>query len=191
MKKIGVGLLVMILLFSFAGSVDAKKYKNKSDRDYDGRDKLSIDIEDDNVIVEYKSYDFHDVIEITDDYKLIVNDKRVKLDKDQQVLVKHFYKLVKKLKKHTYSLGWEGAKIGVEGAKLGIKAIGRVIKLLSPNYDSDDLEREMEFDAQVIEARADKLEEKAERIEDLLEELDELAYQMKKEIPELDKLEWL
>ena len=192
MKKLGVGLLVVLLLFSFAGSVDAKKHKYHSDRNYnDDRDRLSIDIEDGDVIVEYESSDFYDIIVITENYKLYVNDKKVDLNEDQEKLVKLFYKQVKKIKKYTFSIGWEGAKIGVEGAKLGVKAIGRVIKLLSPNYDSDDLERDMERDAEAIEERAEKLEQKAEYVEELLDELDELANEMREKIPELEKLEWL
>ena len=54
----------------------------------------------------------------------------------------------------------------------------------------DDLERDMERDAEKLEARAEKLEKKAEKIEQMVDELDELAYEMRREIPELDELGW-
>ena len=129
-------------------------------------------------------------MEITEEYELFVNDRQVKLDADQQKLVEEFHVLAIDIVDHGKNLGWEGAKIGVSGAKLGMKAIGRVFKMLFTSYDEDDFERDMERDAEALEARAEKLESKAEIIEKMADDLEYVTEEMFDSIPELSELEW-
>ena len=54
-------------------------------------------------------------------------------------------------------IGIEGGKIGLAGAGLGLKAVAGVFKLLTPGYDEDDLERDMEHEAEKLEKKAEKI----------------------------------
>ena len=54
-------------------------------------------------------------------------------------------------------LGIEGAKIGAGGVKLGFTAIAKVVKLLSDEYDTDDLEEDLEREAEKLEKKAERL----------------------------------
>ena len=76
-------------------------------------------------------------------------------------------------------------KIGAAGARLGIEAIASVFKLLRWDYDSDDLEREIERKAEKIEARAERLEARAEKIEQMACELERIEEKLERQIPEM------
>ena len=185
------GLLILSLsAFSVAGAGDTDdKNERGSHRHYNCDDGISIDLDDATLVI--ASHDRRDeCIEITEDFELYVDDRRVTLDDDQQKLVEEFYLRALEIRDNAHNIGWEGARIGVSGAKLGLKAVGRVFKMFLTSYDGDDLEEDMERDAGKLEARAEKLEKKAEKIEQMVDELDELAYEMRREIPELDELGW-
>ena len=129
-------------------------------------------------------------VEITKDYEVYVDGRRVKLDSTQEELVRayydHFFGMVREVKE----VGWEGARIGLQGAGIGIKAIAGILKMVLTSYDEDDLERDMEEASEKIEARANDLEERAEGIEDMAHELEDLFDDMVGGIPDLKKLEW-
>jgi predicted nucleic acid-binding Zn-ribbon protein len=124
---------------------------------------------------------------ITGDCRLYVNGDRIDLDREQKELVEEFHDLVFDIRDEARSIAREGAKLGAAGASLGIQALGSVFKLLSPYYDSDDLEREMEAKASKLEARAEKIEERAERIEEMTDKLKLLEKRLERRIPELTK----
>jgi hypothetical protein len=151
----------------------------------------SFDLDDGTIIISHEYYkgDF-DVVEITDDYKLIINDEEVELTPDQRELVKEFHVKSMEVVDMAKQLGWKGAKIGVEGAKLGVKAVACLFKLMLSEYDTDDYEAEMEREADAIEEQAELLEEEAEEIEWMVDDLRELAYDMRDKIPAVDNLGW-
>lgn len=129
-------------------------------------------------------------VEITEKYDLFVNGDKIKLNDEQQVLVKKFYDQSMQIVNIAKEMGLEGARIGAEGAKLGIKAIGGLIKMLLTDYDEEDLDYYLEAESEKIEERAELLEEQAEELEDLADELEYLAEEMIEEIPELEELDW-
>jgi hypothetical protein len=131
-----------------------------------------------------------DVVKITGNYDLIINGGEVKLDDNQRRLVGEFYEQTHQLTEQAKLVGKEGAKIGIKGAKLGVSAFFKVFHLLSPNYDTDDLEREVEAEARLIEAQAKDLERYAKDIEYMADNIEDLAEQMSEEIPEIDRLGW-
>ncbi len=132
----------------------------------------------------------YESIEINEKYELFVNDERVELDKEQQELVTAYYDLTMAIVHRAKEVGWEGVKIGLEGAQLALKAVGGVVKMLFTSYDEDDLEREMDREAEKIENKAERLEEKAEDIERWAEDLEIVAEQMVEFIPEIEELGW-
>ena len=151
----------------------------------------SFDLDDGSIIITHEYYKGdRDVVEITDDYRLIINDEEIPLDADQQKLVKDFHVQAMEVVDLGKKIGWEGAKIGIEGAKLGLKAVGSLFKLLLPGYDTDDYEDEMEREAELLEMKADVLEDVAEDIEWMVEDLFDLADEMRYEIPAVDSLGW-
>ena len=129
-------------------------------------------------------------MEITEDGELYINDGSVKLDREQQRLVVTYYDLTTDIVRQAKSLGHEGARVGIEGAKLGLKAVGGVFKMMFTSYDGDDLEQDMEWEAERLEKKAERLEEKAEDIEELAEDLERIVEGMNETIPALRELGW-
>lgn len=150
---------------------------------------IRIEMHDRDIMITHEDYDYEQV-ECTEEFELIIDGRLVDLDPDQQELVKEFYDLYSDMYLRAKSIGKEGVAIGIEGAKLGIKAIGRVLKMAFTDYDEDDLERDMEREAEAIEAKAEILEDRAEALEDMADELQDLLYEMSDEIPELNALDW-
>ena len=132
----------------------------------------------------------HDRVEITEEGQLYINDELVKLDKEQQGLIATYYDLTTDIVSQAKNVGQEGAKVGMEGAKLALKAVGGVFKMAFTSYDGDDLEQDVEWEAERLERRAERLEEKAEDIEELAEDLERIAEEMNETIPELRELGW-
>jgi hypothetical protein len=143
-----------------------------------------IDIDGDTIILHPKHRGYAR-IKITDDYRLYVNGRRIELDDHQRELVKRYHHLAMQIQEDAREIGREGAKIGVAGAKLGVDAIVSITKLLRWDYDSDDLEREIEQKAAKLEAKAERLEAKAEKIEAMADELEEIEDKLEREIPEM------
>jgi len=198
MKKFVI--ILIVILFAF-GSVYAGKYKKAKDDDEHSYtyvisddkiaeiDDINIEIEDGSVILSEEST-FENVVEITEDYELYVNDRQVKLTPEQQDLVEEFHVQVFEVVDEAKYLGWEGAKIGVSGAKLGMKAISRLFKMVFTSYDEDDFERDMERDAELLEGKAEKLEDKAKVIEKMADDLKFITEELFDDVPELRRLEW-
>lgn len=149
-----------------------------------------LDLDDGSVFVIGRDEDdrVYAEMEITEDYELYIDGKLIETNESQTKLLGEYHGLVTGLADQAKSIGWEGARIGLAGAKLGVSAIGRVIKMLLTDYDSDDLEYEMERDAEKLEKRAEKIEEKAEELERLVEDLEELHWELEDEIEEVRKL---
>lgn len=189
MKKIAVVLLALSLTVLLAGSATADRHIHAVHVDHHSHlNGVDIDFEDGSII--FTDCEFGETVEITEDYELYVNDRLVELDENQQELVREYYDLFDEIIEEAKEIGWEGAKIGVSGAKLGLKALGGLFKVIFTSYDSDDLERDMEREADRLEAKAKVLERKAEQIEDLAEDLEDLAYDMAEDIPEIGELDW-
>lgn len=196
MRILIITLLTGLLLLGAATtSLAGRHYDRRSDFHHNQfsnwDDDISFDLDDGTLIITCEQ-DRHDrsVVEFTEDYKLFIDGDEIELNDDQRELVREFYDQSMDIVDYAKEIGWEGAKIGVEGAKLGAKAIGCLFKLLSPNYDSDDMEDEIERAAEKIEDRAELLEEKAKFIEDMVEDLDDIKDDMCDKIPELDRLSW-
>ena len=154
------------------------------------RSHLEIDLEDGTLVITHEDRRDYSTVEITEEYELSVDGRHIKTDKDQKKLLGEYYELVVGFEDAIIDIGKEGARIGISGAVLGLKAVGGVFKLLSPHYDSDDLERDLEREAEKIEEKAEKLERQAEQIEHMVDELDAIARELTREIPELDDLGW-
>ncbi len=147
-----------------------------------------MEIDDGTIILSPRSRRYSEV-KITDDCRLYVNGRKVELDDEQKELVMEFHGLAVQIEEDARKIGKEGAKIGVAGAKLGIDALASVFKLLRSDYDSDDLEREIEHKAAKIEAMAEKLEARAEKIEQMACELEMIEEKMERKILEMRKRE--
>lgn len=188
MKRSYTFLLAILLLFFFAGAVNAWE-KHSIFHNNCIMDDVSIDIDDGSVILISHDRD-GDEVEITEDYELYINGRHIRTTKEQKELLAEYHELVMQMADYGKEIGIEGAKIGIEGAKLGLKAIACVFKLLRSDYDSDDLEREIEAEADKLEARAEKLEIEAEKIEEMAEDLEDLHEDLINDIPELAELDW-
>jgi hypothetical protein len=196
MKTLLLALLTGLLFLSAATTTLAGRHYDRRgsshhDHFFDHDNDVSFDLDDGTLIITYeRGRRSRSEVEFTEEYELFIDGDEVELNESQRKLVREFYDQSMDIVDYAKEIGWEGAKIGVEGAKLGARAIGCLFKLLSPGYDSDDMEDEMERAAERIEERAEILEEKAEFIEDMVEDLDDIADEMCDEIPELDDLGW-
>ncbi len=181
------------ILFLTSSSVIAKRNTyngHNASIGFDGItiDNINIDFDDDNLTV--TNEDEETSFKIDKKYELYINDKHIKTTPEQRKLTKEMYKSIDLIVEEAKDIGWDGAKIGVEGAKLGFQTILCVFKLLSPDYDSDDLEAEIEQKSKKIEKKAAKIELRANNIEDMARELEDISDRMREKIPELKRLSW-
>jgi hypothetical protein len=153
------------------------------------KDHVAIAVDHDDILI-YDKNDEDDLVEITGDNRLYVKDRLVRTDAEQQALTRDYHDRVIQINKEVRKIACDGAKIGVDGAKIGIKAVVGVFKLILPDYSSEDLDRDMDRESRKIDAKAKKLEAKAAVVDSSVTELERLHYRMKKEIPELNELEW-
>jgi GTP1/Obg family GTP-binding protein len=184
-------LLVIALCFLFFGtgqSVDYKKSSNYSQSDQSVfLEQVSVDIDDGTIILTSREDD--STIEITENRDLYVNGNKVILTVEQQELVGQYYDTFMQIIESAKRVGLEGARIGLQGAALGVQALAGVVKLISPDYDQEDLEREIELKAKRIEKRAERLEKKASKIEYLADEFKLLHHRLVDEVPEIKELD--
>ena len=152
-------------------------------------DHVAIAVDHGDVLI-YDRNDDDEMVEITEDNRLYVRDKLVRTDEDQQALTREYHDRVVDIKREVKRIAYDGAKIGVDGAKIGLKAVVGVFKLMLPDYDSEDLDREMDMESEKIDAKAKKLEARAAVVDSTVNELERLHYQMKEEIPALSELGW-
>ncbi len=192
-KKSIVYFFLLSFLLVSVSSVDAKRSRDNGHNTQIGLNGITIDninIDFDNKTLIVTNTDEKTSFSIDRKYELYINDEFVKTTPEQRKLTKEMYRSIDLIIEEAKEIGWDGAKIGVEGAKLGLHAIFCVFKLLSADYDSDDLEAEIEAKAKKIERKADKIELRAEHIEDMARELEDVSDRMRIAIPELKELSW-
>jgi predicted glycosyltransferase len=192
MKAICIGFAAIFLM---TVSATAENHRDCSRHYYSSGHHASIegvnlDIEDNDLIFTPADKDEDGEVRITEEHQLYVNDRLIHLNREQEKLVGEYHDRMLELLESAKKIGLEGAKIGAEGAVLGVKAVAGVFKLLSPDYDTDDLEQEMEREASKIEAKASRLEDKADEIEDQADELEDIHDELIDQIPELADLGW-
>jgi hypothetical protein len=149
-----------------------------------------VEISMDDGCITFTDEETGETVLITEECELKVNDCGVRLDHDQQMLVERYYDCFSGLTEDAIDLAKDAAKVGVAGAKLGVCAMLGALKLLSPDYDSDDLQADLEIRGDKIERKAQRLEERGTRLERRAESLKSLHGKLRHEIRELDELEW-
>jgi len=190
MKNVTTLFLAAILMIAPAVFArDHHVHYSSSDHHSDFLDGVDLDIRHHTIILTNDEYD-NDVVEITRDYELYINDDRIDLDAKQDKLVHAFYDLTFEMMDSAKAIGLEGARVGMAGAKVGLNAVLGLVKLLSPNYDTDDLEADIDREASKIEARAEELEDRADQIEDMAYDVEDSFDRMMDGIPALRELRW-
>lgn len=127
---------------------------------------------------------------ITERNQLVINGELIETDSIQAEMTQRYYDLTVMCIEEAKAIGKQGAKMGWEGAKIGVKAVTGVFRMILPNYSAEDLERDMEYESEKIEAKADFLEERADQLDEKLEDLEDLHYDLKDAVSELDALIW-
>ena len=189
MSKKLIFLLTLALVVLAFVTVDARKKSHFVSTTYDYSDSdLSIDFEGSTLVIEC-DYDDYDVVEINADYVLYVNDEEIELDEEEQKLVREFYDESREIQRTVKKIAAEGARIGLKGAKLGLKAIGGLFKAALTSYTTDDLERDIEWEAEKIEEDAEVLERHARKIEKRVDLLEDIGIELTDRIPELQDIE--
>lgn len=177
--------LFIIILFSFSfflQAADENDFKRKYMHCIENAD---IDIDDATITIHDDDYK----IKITGDYKLYVNGEYIETNDEQQKLVEEYHDQIFEIIDRAKDIGKRGAKIGINGAKVGLKAVVGVFKLLRSDYDTEDLEAELELETDNLEELAEELEKEAEKLEYMADNLEEIHEELKAEIPELEELD--
>jgi hypothetical protein len=190
MKKFALILLVLLFTFSVLYAAGGRNHRHCVDVGRENHfEHTSLEFDDATLILIHNGHR-RSRVEITEDYELYVNNRFVETDKKQRKLLKEYYNHALLVVGYAEEIGLEGAEIGIKGAKIGLMAVGGIFSLLREDYDLDDLERELEIEAEKLEARAEELEEQAEELEDIAEELEDISDELADEIPELAELNW-
>jgi hypothetical protein len=151
-------------------------------------DDVSVELEDGSFV--FTDEETEETVEINARAELIVNGRTVKLSRAQRALVEDYYETLDAIIEDAKSIGLQGAKVGVKGAAIGLKAAVGVLRLLSPDYDGDDLEEDLREDEEKLERSASKLERRAERLEKLADKLERLHADLRDNVHELNELGW-
>jgi hypothetical protein len=179
--------ITFILLLTFSVSLFAAKDTHK--KRYSLLDNISIDIEDDTIILTSRKDD-NEYVEITSSYELYVNGVKIDLTRSERRLVAKYYNQFFDIIEFAKEIGYDGAKLGVIGAKIGLKAAGKALEAVFSDYDIDDIEEDLEIESEQLESLVEELEERAEELEEQADEFEELHYELRNEIEELHSLRW-
>jgi hypothetical protein len=152
-------------------------------------EQMDVDIDNDIIVLTCK-YDDSQWVEITPEYQLYVNGMYIGLTRYERRLIAEYYDSFMDIIDQAKEIGKEGAIIGVKGAKIGVIAAAGALKMILSDYDSDNLEDDLEDQTIILEERAEKLEEMAEDLEESADEFEELHYSLKEKISDLNQLEW-
>jgi hypothetical protein len=182
--------LVLILSLSFVlSAADLKKHKHKRSELLNTFDKFEINVEDNDIVFTSKEEPAEEVI-FTSENGLIINGEKIPLNQREKQRVRLYREQTFLIIDKACDIGIQGGKLGAQGAMIGLEALAGVFKMIDDDYDSEDLERELEARAEELELEAEKLEHEAEEIEEMAEELEEMQHELKEEIEELDDLHW-
>ncbi|MBN1163114.1 MAG: hypothetical protein JXB45_00910 [Candidatus Krumholzibacteriota bacterium] len=192
MKKSRVILILSIaVILVIGGSVEAggrHKYCGSDNGFGLLPDDVSLDFDDGTLVIQSDDYD--QTVEINDECDLYIDGRKIETDRDQERLLCRYYEDLEEIIELAKEIGVEGAMLGMGGAKIGLKAVINAAMLILEDYDSEDLEKELEKEAEKLERRAKKLEKKAEKIEDRADDFKKTHRKLRKAIPELKELEW-
>ncbi|MBN1504089.1 MAG: hypothetical protein JW952_03405 [Candidatus Eisenbacteria bacterium] len=186
-------ILILATVFAAALLVPASvpadiHIRNDDDHGLCRGDDVSIDFDDDSIV--FTDEESEETVEITQRGDLFINGKGVRLSRSDRGLAKDYYATLDAIVEEAKSIGLQGAKVGVKGAALGLKAAVGVLLLLSPSYDTDDLEEDLEEDEEELERVASKLERRAERLERRADKLERMHEDLRDRIDALDELGW-
>lgn len=178
MRKWAKFLIFLVVIFLTTYSAQAHNSRCRS-----LNKNLSINFKGDTLVI--KPAGKKDQILITNDYRLFLNGNEIKLNKDQQDLVRDYYEQVRFITATALKLIPRGAEIGIDGAKLGLKAILHTVLTLDKNYDEEQGEKKLEESERALERKASDLEKKGKNLEKIGDELEALQCQLFHQIKEL------
>ena len=187
MRNSHLNLISLVLLFILSCSVFAAK-DTKTNR-YSILDNISIDIEDDTILLTNRDHR-GDYVEITHSYQLYINGYEIDMSRSQRKLVAKYYNQFFDIIDFAKDLGHDGARVGVVGAKIGVKSAAKALKAIFSEYEIDDLEEELEIESEKLESLIQELEERTEELEEMADEFEELHYELRSEVDELYELRW-
>jgi hypothetical protein len=189
MKKVAT-LSVLLLLLSVSFAADGKWSDCKAHiHDAGFMEDVTINFDDDALLISWQE-EPDETVEITGDYELYVNGKHIRTNKHQKELLRIYYDDMARLVQEAERIGIQGAALGVKGAEMGVIAATKALKVIFTDYDSDEMEEELEREAEKLERKAKKLESRADKLEEMVEELEDTHRELKDNIEDLRNLDW-
>jgi hypothetical protein len=191
MRFLFTSFLIMVLVSSFGAADTAVPATLCDDHNLfrgDGDD-IDIDFENGSLIIENENLD--ETVEITAEYRLLVNGRKVKLDRSGKKLARAYYRRFRGIMEEAADIGEEGGKLGAEAAEFSRIVIRKVLKSLKDGDEEEDIDDEIEKEAEErFEKRAERLEKRAEKLEEEVEGLEQLHQKLRGNVRELDELGW-
>jgi len=183
-------LIILVFSLTLANAAVERDYKICYKGTVDGfLEDADLEIKGSNVYITHHDND-KTTLKITGSGDLYMDGRKVHINGRGQKLLGQFNHQIRELFDSAEKLGYEAGKIGVDGAHIATSAVSGLVEAFFSEATLDDLEKELEKEAEKIEAKAKKLEKKAEKIEQQAEELEELQAELKEHIEELEELEW-
>jgi len=191
MKTTVTVLLAGLFVLAAAGHAAAfDERRHQSDHQSNQVSDPSFDIDDDGTLCLEHQAGRIDRIKITSDYVLYINGRRIKTDDEADRLLEEYYNQAVQMIAAAEKLGLKAGVIGLRGGELGLNAVGGLARAFLTEYELDDLERDLEREADKLEEAAAGLEDEAADVEDAADELQEIAEDLSYEVPELRKMRW-
>ncbi len=186
MNKITNFFLVLLLPMALgAGHINDLDDMNLIDSNED----LRFSIHPEYVRIYPKNRSSEDV-KIYQDGRIFINNQQIKLNTYEEKLSVEYFGTCDSMKKEIKILVDKAADIGVEAGKIGVAAATGVLRMLSPFYDAEDFEEDIEIKSSDIEAKADELEKYADRVQELSNELEKIHKRLKMRVDALYNLSW-
>ena len=114
MRKAIVLMMAFVLAVSSLYGSDRKRRRNLRlfPHRIDCLDNVDIDIDDGSVIIS-PEYGDDEYVEITEEYKLYVNGRKVRTSTEEREMLAAYHEQVYDIVDEAKRIGWKGAKIGV------------------------------------------------------------------------------
>ena len=138
-----VATLTAMLVAPASASTNRTSADGHDDHNLFRDNDVEVNFDDGSIVFTHEDDD--ETVEITDEYELIVNGQAgTSRCRRAEARLRKYYLSFENIMEEAKQIGIEGARLGVQGVKLGIAAAVGKFELLSPTYDEEDFEDELD-----------------------------------------------
>jgi hypothetical protein len=153
-------------------------------------ERLDIDIQGDDLIITNR-YCEDDYVRITDHARLYINGHKVHLTPIQTRLLKKYYEQVVDIHCLGAAMGAEGVRIGIAGAALGIQiAVKTMRSIFNHHPHCTRVHTDLHWAERDLRRMGHRLKIKGELMEEMIDDFEYKHQRLKRNVPELHRLDW-